>query len=157
MLAVWAVHDIRWTADRFRQAELSLAALRSQSVEQRISESELGMFYPYISRVRDMLIGNGPVRLLLVGDPELHKFFGWRSKYQLLPHAAALLPSLGQFISPASADYVLFLGEFDPSNAGLEKSPENRMRQLPLADSWRRQLELVDYSVEGVLFRVKPD
>ena len=157
-LFLWMLADLRWTANRARQMGLSLESLTSQTVEERISASELGKFYPWVSRVRGEFIGPDPARVLLVLDPAQNKYFGLRSKYQLLPHSVNVVKGLDESMLNRGVDYVIFLGQF---GAGISEQPSReeilqRAMALPVADEWRKALELVDVDSRGLLFRVSP-
>lgn len=150
----WLLLDVRWTADRYRQMGISIDALANQSVDERISGSELGKFYPYIRKVRDELIGHQPARVLLILDPAEHKYFGLRSKYQLLPHQVGLDHYIRRRSELKSFDYVLFLGEFRPSgeDGAAAMDLEQRYRQLPIKKWVLKYMNLVDSNVDGLLF-----
>lgn len=92
-------------------------------------------------------------------DFRLDRFYGLRSKYDLLPHSSIVRPRLPPATRLATVDYVLFLGPFtdgDPSRLALE-SPRQRWSRLGLADREDAQalLQRVHQDEHGVLFRVR--
>ena len=159
LLAGWMVLDARWGLERLAQAEASLEDLRGTTIDERRRLGEMGRYTGFIDALRVDPLPMEPSRVLIVRDDRLHRFYGLRSKYDLLPHSSIVrlqLPPVGRL---ATVDYVLFLGSFtdgDPAGIALE-SPRQRWRRLGLADRPDAQaaLERVGQTEQGVLFRVK--
>jgi hypothetical protein len=100
-----------------------------------------------------------PSRVLVIRDFRLHRFYGLRSKYDLLPHSSIVKMQLPPASRLGTVDYVLFLGSFtdgDPAEIALE-SPRQRWSRLGLAERPDAQaaLERISQTEQGVLFRVK--
>lgn len=155
----WVVLDLRWGWDRVRQADATLTQLRTQTIEERMGDGELGVFYPYLQRIAERHLGDTPQRVLLIRDWRLHKYFGLRAKYQLLPHSVHVINQLPGPKRLENADYVLFLGPFtrlDPTR-NIGERPQRRWKRLGVHGQAARQnrLELVDEDVQGTLFRVR--
>ncbi len=155
----WLALDLRWGWDRVRQAELSLAQLRHMSVAERMRDGELGVFSSYLERLAEEHFGAPPRRILLVRDPDEHRYFGLRAKYQLLPHSVSVVHELPGPLRMENADFVLFLGDFtdgDPSEI-IGEWASRRWKRLGLDDTparaWR--LQLIDEDVQGTLFRIR--
>jgi hypothetical protein len=153
-LVGWWTLDARWLLNRVRQFQQSASMLFQMDVEQRIAASEPGRYYEYVRKVRDELTGADPSRILLVLDPKEHKFYGLRSKYQLLPDSVNVVPSLRRVQALDTVDYVLFLGDFMPEGRDPTRGQvlAERLRALAIPSSLRARLELIDFSEEGTLF-----
>jgi hypothetical protein len=159
LLTGWVVLDVRWGLERLAQARTSLEDLRSTTIDERRRLGEMGRYTGFIDALRVKPLPMEPSRVLIVRDARLHRFYGLRSKYDLLPHSSIVktqLPPAGRL---GTVDYVLFLGSFtdgDPSATTLE-SPRQRWRRLGLAQRPDAQavLEHVSQTELGVLFRVR--
>ncbi|MEE4173401.1 MAG: hypothetical protein V2I57_04035, partial [Xanthomonadales bacterium] len=159
LLAGWVVLDGRWLLERSAQAGASLTALRETPIEARRTLGEMGRYTGFIDRLLADHLPAGPSRVLIVRDLRLHRFYGLRSKYDLLPHSSIVRPNLPPEARLDTVDYVVFLGSFtdeDPSRSVLE-SPRQRWNRLGLADREDAQalLERVHQDEQGVLFRVR--
>lgn len=157
LMAGWIVLDARWLLERSWQARLSAGQLLEMSIEERIADGYSGKYYAYLQRLLEEKLGPTPARILIIPDPADELYFGLRSRYQLLPHAALLRPTL-PFDDPLSTvDYVLFLGDYsdgDPYARIGEPNPR-RWRRLRIdSPAARRWMKLIDESPEGTLFRV---
>lgn len=164
LLMGWIALDLRWGHDRLRQAELSLAWLENLTVEERLADGELGIHHDYLETLRSDYFGTEPLRILIVRDPALHKYYGLRGKYQLLPHAAAVVwKRLPPAESLRNIDYVLFLGDFAGGDIErvMTEGGGRRWGRLGLKEKWqrdqRRALELLEFSGYGTLFRVNKE
>jgi hypothetical protein len=159
LLAGWLVLDARWGLERLAQARASMEDLRSTTIDERRRLGEMGRYTGFIDALRVDPLPMEPSRVLIVRDARLHRFYGLRSKYDLLPHSSIVktqLPPAGRL---GTVDYVLFLGSFtngEPSATTLE-SPPQRWRRLGLAQRPDAQavLERVSQTELGVLFRVR--
>lgn len=161
LLVAWGVLDLRWGFDRVRQAELSLAWLEHLSVAERLADGELGIHHDYLEDLRQRHFGPEPRKLLIVQDGDLHKYFGLRAKYQLLPHATTVDFSLPPVYQLRHVDYVLFLGDFADGDIDrvMSEGPGRRWKRLRLGADFqrahRRALEFIEVSPSGTLFRVR--
>ncbi len=152
ILAGWVMLDIRWLGNRLQRAEKSLASL-SLSVESRLSDPELTRLDPWISRILDGLPDEHPQRILVLSDPEEPKYYAWRSKYQLLPHNAAVFPRLPSPEQVEGVDFIMVIGDFmDPSKASA--GVRERVAALPLDPAVIRRTQLVSVTPHGMLLAV---
>ncbi len=160
LTAGWLILDARWLTERNWQARLSLGQLMGMTVEERIADGYSGKYYPYLQRLVAEKLGPTPARVLIILDPSEELYFGLRSRYQLLPHAAQMRATL-PFDEPLSTlDYVLFLGDYSDGMPGahIGEPKRQRWRRLRIdSPAARRWLELIDESAEGTLFRVETD
>ncbi len=159
LLAGWLVLDARWLLERSWQARLSIGQLTGMSVDERIADGEQGKYYAYLQRLLAEELGVTPARIVIIPDPAEPAYFGLRSRYQLLPHAALLRPTLPVDEQLRTLDYVLFLGDYTDGDplARLGEPAAQRWQRLRIdSPDARRRLRLVDESVEGTLFRVEP-
>lgn len=160
LMAGWLILDARWLLERSWQAQLSLDKLTGLSIEERIADGHSGKYYPYLQRLLQEELGPVPTRILIILDPAEELYFGLRARYQLLPHAAQLRPSIPFGHPLTTLDYVLFLGDYSDGD------PQARIGE-PAADRWRRLrvdspkarrwLKLIDDSAEGTLFKLEID
>lgn len=154
MLAGWVLLDVRWLANRVRQAALSVEML-AIPVETRMAGSELGQYLPWLILLRERALGDEPKRVAIIRDPGVHEYYGLRTKYTLLPHSSAVLARMPDSGLLDGLDYVLFLGDFIDQANPAGPSPRERLASLPLTRDTAARLELVDLSPLGALFRVK--
>ncbi len=159
LLAGWVVLDARWGLERMAQARASFTDLGTTTIDERRRLGEMGRYTGFIDTLRADPLPMEPSRVLIVRDPRLHRFYGLRSKYDLLPHSSIVRPQLPPASRLGTVDYVLFLGSFtngDPGATALE-SPAQRWRRLGLAERPDAQalLERVSQTEQGVLFRVR--
>ncbi len=157
-MAGWIILDARWLLERSWQAQLSQDKLFGLTVEERIAEGHMGKFYPYLQRLLTEELGPERARILIILDPEEEPYFGLRSRYELLPHAANLRLSMPPLSQIRTVDYVLFLGDYSSGNpaAYIDETTAQRWERLGVNNPRaRRLMKLVDESPEGTLFRVE--
>lgn len=160
LIAGWFILDARWLTERSWQARLSLGQLLGFSVEERIADGYSGKYFPYLQRLLNEELGEVPARILIIPDPDEELYFGLRARYQLLPHAAQLRPSIPFGHPLTTMDYILFLGDYsegDPQ-AKIGEAAMLRWRRLRVdSPKARRWLKLVDDAPEGSLYRLETD
>jgi hypothetical protein len=159
LLAGWVVLDARWGLERIAQARASFTDLGTTTIDERRRLGEMGRYTGFIDTLRADALPIETSRVLIIRDFRLHRFYGLRSKYDLLPHSSIVKPQLPPTSRLGTVDYVLFLGSFtngDPAATALE-SPRQRWGRLGLADRPDAQamLERISQTEQGVLFRVK--
>ncbi len=128
LLTGWLALDLRWGADRIRQAQLSLADLRGMDIEQRMGAGEFGAYYPFLRRLADTHLGDAPRRVVLLRERGVHRYYTLRAKYQLLPHSVAVVKRLPEGDRLGKAEFVLVLGDAngarrDPRLQPVERDP----------------------------------
>jgi hypothetical protein len=159
LLSGWLVLDVRWGLERVTQAKASFDDLRGTTIDERRRLGEMGRYTGFIDALRVDPLPMEPSRVLIVRDAGLHRFYGLRSKYDLLPHSSIVRTQLPPASRLGTVDYVLFLGSFtdgNPAGTTLE-SPRQRWNRLGLGERPDAQvlLERLSQTEEGVLFRVK--
>jgi hypothetical protein len=155
-LLAWLLLDTQWLVNRSKQFLDSAPHLASLSLDARLGDDELGLYYPWLSRLNTELASDGVDRIVLVSDPAQHKYFALRAKYQLLPHSVLPLKHPRRELVFQSADYVLFLGDFMPPASQQQATVvRERIAALPLNRRTLRRLELVDFDELGMLFKVR--
>ena len=142
-LAGWMLLDIRWTANSFKQASLSLQTQWQADDEQRLLNGLDGEIYQYVQRLKTDVLGDAPARILIIGDENAIDYYLLRAKYHLLPHSIDVVGGFNKHLLPETIDYVIFFGPAE----GIAKAP-GRSR------FWRPLLVEIDKSPWGVVFRV---
>ena len=65
-------------------------------------------------------------------DPKLHRYYGLRSKYELLPHSVSVRAGLPEPDALTGIDFVLFLGDFLPEGSDPARVDDVRARYRAL-------------------------
>jgi len=143
LLAGWMLLDIRWTANSYKQASLSMQTQWQADDEQRLLNGLDGEIYQYVQRLKKDVLGDTPARILIIGDENAIDYYLLRAKYHLLPHSVDVVGGFNKHLSPESIDYVIFFGPAE----GIEKAP-GRSR------FWHPFLVEIDKGPWGVVFRV---
>ncbi|KAA9133366.1 hypothetical protein F3N42_03185 [Marinihelvus fidelis] len=152
MLVAWFMLDARWLVNRVQRMALSVAAL-SQPVENRMSETELGRLDPWLSEVAEKLPSGEAARILVLYDRNQPKYFAWRSKYQLLPHNAAVYWQMPTPDQASRLDYILVVGDFVDLPAE-QVDLRRRVEALSIPPEIVGSLSLVNIDADGMLFAV---
>ncbi|MEM1412439.1 MAG: hypothetical protein AAGH19_08770 [Pseudomonadota bacterium] len=156
--AGWLLLDARWGWDRLRQADLSLAWLERLSVEERLADGELGVYFDYLEALRADHFGTKPVKILVLKHNGVNEYYRLRAKYQLLPHSSAVMSMPQRARDLRRVDYVLVLGNLAEQVDRTGNPINDRFwRRLGMhGDRYathRSQLELIQSNEQGVLFR----
>ena len=144
LLAAWMLLDIRWTANNFKQAQLSWQSSWHVSEDQRLIDDLDGEIYQYVKRLKSEVLGDAPSRILIIGSNDAIDYFLLRAKYHLLPHSADVIGRIKRGTSPQLFDYVIFFGPPD----GISKARGWGRR-------WSRSLKEVERNDWGAVYRVK--
>jgi len=143
-LLTWVLLDIRWSANNLRQIRLSFH-MQSQTADQQRASIDLdGKIYQYIQRLKSEVLGEQPVRILILGDENAIDYYLLRAKYHLLPHSVNVTGRLAKELAPESLDFVIFFGQ-----------PGGITKARGWNPSWQKSLVQIDQGEWGVVYRVE--
>jgi hypothetical protein len=150
LLIAWMILDLRWTANGARQMGDSLASRWASSDHERLLGGLDAQLYPMVRQFQEKIQGEETRRIVIVGDTDRFSYFMMRAKYHLLPDNVLVKQRLTARVSPQTTDYVMFIGDFSSKGTAWNQV----WQQLPMHDSWRDSLQLVDSGALGILFSV---